>query len=299
MQRVAAFFFCIVATIVSLWTSCTPHHDLVFLTTAEEIVPYVRETYGSGASLLSVETSEDVNMYYLKDNQYGFEYYVRCAREPVTLDNTVMGYHEVITSNHDAEYLRTLWGKLDFSELPDGVTASFNPSIATSTTTILGRIFVHSKMDSDKGMRASMYLGKQLLLLDSRTLLPSYILLVQDVDGNTIGRFDLEGGKPISEEHVHRSMFRRQAQEIMRKEEIEMFESRYVPFSEVPGLSGEILADDIDTENAIVCVYKFRYEYKWYFIADVKVMYRKQKRYYIYNITDECSMVAELAPKLK
>ncbi len=291
MKRI--LIYCILGTL--LMSACAPMPQMVSLTTASEIKSYVQEAYG-GATVLHAEYKEHSNVYTLRDNVYGFEYYVGCYLEPIKLDNTVMGYKEVKRSNYEAKYLETLWSKLDTDNVQEGVHVIANPAALSGNATTLGYVIVNSELDAEKALDASMVLGTQLNALDTKRVLQGYILGVRDRHGNMIGRFEFEGCKNISEQMAMYSSYRRQAQEILRHQDVSMYETESMRFEDVPGLKNEILAEERGPANEIVYLYHFVHNNQRYFVADVKVVYGDREHYYMYNLTEEHSMTSILYP---
>lgn len=291
MRKVFACF----ALVAVLLTACAPHPDLVHLSTVPEIKDYVREKYGS-AALMNYKLTSTSNTYYFKDNLYGFNYYIECDLEPIYLDNTVMGYHESKSTNYELQYLEAVWKRLDNIELPSGVHIVFNPAVMTGQSHVLGYVIVRSKLDTDVAMQVANSIGLRLCALDARGLLPSYTLVARDIHAEPIGYFEFDGCKAITDEHAMRSAYRRLAQEILRDEDVMMHHSERVLFDDVPGLSQEILAEEIDANNKVILLYHFTHQNQRYFLADVKVMYGDRPHYYLYNLTEGHSMTSILHP---
>ena len=288
-----AFACCFLLTF--LLTACAPHPNLVRLSTVPEIKDYVREQYG-GAELLNYELTSNSHTYHFKDHLYGFEYYIECNLEPIGLDNTVMGYHESKFTNYEPKYLEALWNRLESVTIPTGAHIALNPAVLTGHSSVLGYVIVRSKLDTDLGMQTANAIGLHLDSLDTRNILPSYTILVRDINEESIGYFDFEGCKPISDENAMRSAYHRCAQEILRHEDVMMLHSERVLFDDVPGLSQETLAETVDIDNKIVLLYHFTHQNQRYFLADIKVMYGDRPHYYIYNLTEEHSMTSILHP---
>jgi hypothetical protein len=275
--------------ICTLFAGCMPVEAMVQPDTVAEIREYVRNEYG-GADLLYYEESDKSMLYHFKDRQFGFEYNVISSITPVTLDNTIFGYEETKKSNFLENYKKCLWGKLILDDVPECVSVDYFDS-STEDATTLGYITVPDKFYTDEGATVAFNIGRQLRTLDYRRFLYLDMLVIRDKSGEYLGYFDMEGGKVIVSEHTARNYFVFHIEDILNTEDVVMFESEHMYLRDVPGLENVKLEKDLNPDEHIVTVYYFISENKWYFIADIKALYRQNYRevpmWYIYNTTDE------------
>ncbi len=272
-----------------LLSGCAIHPMFAPLATESQMRDYVRETYGS-AELVSSKITDTSHLYTFRHTALGFEYTIESYLHVFKDGATVFGYEERKRSNFEVQYRQAIWETVPLDAMPEHTRAVRNPD---STGYAFAYVVVPDKMYSDFGASGAKFLYTQLDSRDGQDLFNDCAIVVRDVGGNIIGRYDFDGGKYIDEAHVHSSGFRRFAQEYLRNEDVSLLHWEFMYLKDVPGLQDENVAKSSD----VVTCYYFRHGYKTYFIADMEVMYKDGlDGYYIYNVTDGHAMTKYLNP---
>lgn len=252
-----------------------------------EMCRYVQETYGD-ATLLSSEYLSEVHRFKFRDTALGFDYYVSSEVRSMGVAG-LEGKQEVKISDFQTKYNAALWMFVDFGQLSDGVGVE----IVEHDDLVLGYITIMSKQDEVVGKNLLTSIGTQLDALDTRRFLGDYILVMRDTHGIWLGRYDFSQSKYVAEIAAHSDTYMGYAKEMFRNDALTYEKVEVFTLDEVPGLSNEILTGVMSEDrNAINCYY-FSYKNKSYFIAECVVMHNGTNYYYVYNVTDNCSMTGK------
>ena len=271
-----------------LLSGCAVHPIFAPLANEVQIRDYVRETYG-GATLVSSELRDTVHRYVFRDTGLDFEYTVESYLKTYQDGSTIFGYKEQKCSDFDVQYRKAIWNTINLDAMPEHAIPVMNPD---TTSNIFAYVIIPDKTFADYGARGIQYLATQLESRDGRHLFDEHALIVRDAAGNWIGRYEFSEGKYISDEIANRSSFKRIAQELLRNEDVVMHSSEVMYAKFVPGLDEEII---VKMPDVVTCYY-FRHGYKMYFVADIVVSYKNGDGYFMYNVTDGCSMTQQLHP---
>ena len=105
--------------------------------------------------------------------------------------------------------------------------------------------------------------------------------------------------KYISKEEANFKYYANRAESIMGVDEIDITRCEIMPQKQVKGLSQENIAHIIGSDYETVTCYYFKMNGIEYFITDICVMYGNSPQQYIYNITEDRSMVSDFTKQYK
>jgi hypothetical protein len=243
---------------------------------------YAKSMYGSAELIRSLSDDDSLTCYF-RDEEYGFEYYIKSYKASVNVDGAIFGYHEAKASNFLEKYAQFLWDKIKNSSQHSNIAIIPEPSFVVGGN-ICGYIEVASDGDTQTGVDVVKDIGARLLALDTRGRLQESLLVLRGPDNTEIGHFDFAQKVYLSEQEARVAWYRDKAQEILGSKDVEMGAIQTIAREDVPGLAAEeivrVLGQDIDT----VTLYYFKHRSKEYFIADISVLRNNYPCPYVYCI---------------
>lgn len=254
-----AVFFC----------SCSP-------ATKSEIMRYVKDEYGESELIEKEEVSEDEIIYHLKDEEYGFEYYVKSSVNDILIDGAKFGESESQSSNFNSKYyeyiteqIQNELSKLEEEYQVDIVTSSenYDSSLITYHTFADVYYLIDDLQTAPKLAKAVNDLYKSY---DERNYWKNNITEVYSKYENEIGAYYLEYNmwKPTQTENDYFYILKSKAlngDAVYIRKEDRLFKNTGLSLDDVADVSGE----DKPTEDTVVTYYYFDLDGKEFFVADV------------------------------
>lgn len=257
----------LVIVLVILLCSCSP-------ATKSEIMRYAKNNYGEAELINTEEISEDEIIYYLKDSEYGFEYYINSAVKDIGLDGAKFGEIESKDSNFSVVYYSYITENLndEFAKLEDIYNVEIiKDNIYCGDENIL--IEINYKTDN---LQTAPSLSKKVNDLyksyDSRHYWEEIRTYVYDKNKEQIGCYDFENDMWMTPEQERDDFYIEKAEWLnsdavyLRKEE-KLFKDTGLSLDDV----ADVLGEDSPTENSVVTYYYFEVDGKEFFLADVLV----------------------------
>lgn len=251
--------------------SCSP-------ATKREIMRYVKDEYGEAELIEKEEVSEDEIIYHLKDEEYGFEYYVKSSVNDILIDGAKFGESESKHSNFNSKYyeyiteqIQNELSKLEEEYQVDIVTSSENYDSSLITYHTFADVYyrIDDLQTAPKLAKAVNDLYKSY---DERDYWKNNITEVYSKYENEIGAYYLEYNRwePTQTENDYFYILQSKSLNgdsvYIRKEE-RLFKDIGLSLDDVADVSGE----DKPTEDTVVTYYYFDLDGKEFFIADVAV----------------------------
>lgn len=254
-----AVFFC----------SCSP-------ATKSEIMRYVKDEYGESELIEKEEVSEDEIIYHLKDEEYGFEYYVKSSVNDILIDGAKFGESESKSSNFNSKYyeyiteqIQNELSKLEEEYQVDIVTSSenYDSSLIKYHTFADVYYLIDDLQTAPKLAKAINNLYKSY---DERNYWKNNITEVYSKYENEIGAYYLEYNtwKPTQTENDYFYILKSKAlngDAVYIRKEDRLFKNTGLSLDDVADVSGE----DKPTEDTVVTYYYFDLDGKEFFVADV------------------------------
>lgn len=246
------------------------------LATESEIMMYAKNHYGEAEIINTDEISESEIKYYLKDSEYGFEYYIRsylrktfrdgreCLKSEKKESDFNLAYHNYIVEQIDDEFTK-LEDKYNVEIIEDSVSNKLTRNLV---------IEINYKKDNLKtAPNLSKKVNDLYMVYDNRHYwkAPSRIY-VYDKNKEKIGYYDSESSTWLTSEQEDDVFYIKRGKELdldavyLRKEE-KLFKDTGLSLDDV----ADVLGEDSPTENSVVTYYYFEVDGKEFFLADVLV----------------------------
>ena len=234
-------------TIFSL-TACTK--DSVHLATEYEMKAYVKDNFGD-ATYLRKESREDDKciIYYFKDNQFGFEYYVGSYVSSTGMDGSTFWYYESKNDNFHSKYNESIINQIGGVQLPDG---AYFKLYEYSSDDIFAFVNMSNDVDINATINAVSELSLRLTSVDTRRFLDEKEIIICDANKKWLGRYDIYEKEYKSETLATFEYFNQRAEEIMGIENVSINGSKTMKQSDVPGLGNENIANILGSDYSSV-----------------------------------------------
>lgn len=295
MKRIFTIFLLFVAIFIVVFCVSGCNANSVHLATESEIKMYVQKTFGD-AIYLRKEVREDNNciIYHFKDAQLEFEYYVGTYASSVGMDGSTFWYQETKNDNFYSKYSVAILDKVGGSQLPDGAFFELAKYWSGANDTIWAYVNLSEDIDLNKAIQSLSEFSSRLTAIDTRRILKNQEIVIK-YDGDWLGRYKIYENEYVPEIIATYDYYNTRAEEIMGITEISINGSKSMSQSDVPYLSNEHIAHILGSDYNIVTCYYFSMGDTKYFIADACVMYGDKPMQYIYNITENRSMVTDFS----
>lgn len=257
----------LVIALAILVCSCSP-------AIKSEIMKYAEKEYGESELIYIEEVSEDEIIYHLKDNEYGFEYYINSAVVDIGLDGSKFGEVERKKSDFNIAYYNYITENLDdkFAEIEDMYNVEIiNDDIYYSDEEFLIKINYKTD-DSQTSYTLAKKVNDLYKAYDSRNYWKEIKTYVYDKNKEQIGCYDLKYDAWMTSEdeedyfYIERAKWLNSDAVYLRKEE-KPFKDTGISLDDV----ADVLGSESTTENSIVTYYYFEVDGKEFFLADVLV----------------------------
>ncbi len=269
MKKLVLLLFTI--TIVLLFTACEP-------ASKNQVMRYTKNEYGEAEFIKKEVINEDEITYYLKDKEYGFEYYVTSYVSDINIDGSKFGEAENKSSNFNNSYYSYITNKLsdEFNKLEN----TYNVQIVTDTEDydvpdfdIFPLAEIHFK---DSSVKTASKISEEVKDLyasyDTRGYWKNNSINVYNKNNEKIGCYDLKYDIFMTPEQEDDYFYIERAEMLdsdavyVRKEEMQ-FKDTGLSLDDV----ANVLDNDPVDENTIVTYYYFTVDGKEFFLADVPV----------------------------
>lgn len=170
--------------------------------TKSEILRYARNEYGTATVIYIEEISEDEIKYYLKDSEYGFEYYIVSKVTGINIDGSTLGKTESKNSDFILAYYNHITEMLN-NEL-DELEDSYGVEIDADATECYGvgfNVTINYKTDDLQiGPKLSEKVYDLYKECDTRECWLTSEIDVYDKNGEKVGCYYSKYGKWLSAE---------------------------------------------------------------------------------------------------
>lgn len=270
MIKKLTLFFMLTVLIISI-CSCN-------LASEEQIVSYAKKQYGKCELIRTENISDKEIICYLEDAEYGFEYQVSSKVEDISFDGAKFGETESKYSDFNSAYYAYVTEQIGdrLSEMEtsygvDIITSSkyFYPSLISYS--IFAEIYYQTG-DLQTAPKVSQAVNDLYKSYDKRDYWKNNSTDVYDVNGNRIGKYDLEQNIWMTTDMEEDYFYIEQAHILnpeavyIRKEE-KKFKDTGIPMDDVT----DILGNEMPTANTIITYYYFEVDEKEFFLANIVV----------------------------
>ena len=171
--------FILIITIIISCCGCSLFKGSVKLASKSEILSYAKKNFGS-ATVLSVEETDSKIKYTLKDNTYGFEYFITSTVSSEGMDGTTFWYKEAKVSDYDFQLFNYVVSTTEVQEfMQDAQISMENCRIYTTENTNLHNL-----------KSIIMQIGEVIHRYDKKNVLEGELIFIEDASGNWIGSYD-------------------------------------------------------------------------------------------------------------
>lgn len=269
MKRLAILLVLIAS--VSLLTACQPANK-------SEVMRYAEDKYGEAEFVRKDVANEDEITYYVKDKEYGFEYYITSSVSDILIDGAKFGEAENKSSNFNNTYYSYITDKLDkdLKKLEDKynveiVVGKYDYSIPDYDIFAIAEIYY-----KDNNVKTAYKVSEEVKGLfasyDTRNYWKDNSVDVYDKNEESVGSYDLKYDMFMTPEQEEDYFYIEKAEMLnknavyIRKEE-KLFTETGLTLDDV----AEVLGNDPVDENTVVTYYYFTVGDKEFFLADVLV----------------------------
>ncbi len=267
MKKLVILLFTIM--LMLLLTACEP-------ASKREILRYAKEEYGEVEFIKEEVVSEDEITYYVKDVEYGFEYYITSYVSDINIDGSKFGEVENKKSNFNNLYYNYITEKLDseFKELEDIykvdiVTGTKDYNLNDFEWAPLAEIY-YKAGDEKTAPTVSKKVKDLYKEYDNRNYLKCSSIDVYNQNEEIIGNYDLERDMWMTQAqkedyyYIDRVKGLDAEAEYVRKEQ-KLFKDTGLSLDDV----AIVLGNEPPEENTVVTYYYFTVDGKEFFLADV------------------------------
>lgn len=269
VKKLIILLFTIV--LMFLLTACKPANK-------REVMRYAKDEYGEAEFIKEEVVNENEIIYYLKDKEYGFEYYITSYVTDITIDGAKFGEAENKSSDFNNTYYSYITNKLheDLKKLEDTYQVEIivdNHDYNIPDYDIYALAEIHYKDSSVQTAPAVSKEVKDLFTVyDTRNYWKDNSIDVYDKNEERIGRYDLKYDMFMTPEQEEDYFYIEKAEMLnknavyVRKEE-KLFKETGLSLDDV----ANVLGNDPVKENTMVTYYYFTVDDKEFFLADVLV----------------------------
>lgn len=245
----------------------------------KELISYANENYGE-CTLVDEEASNDKRTIYLKDKEYGFEYFVSSYMDNINIDNSYFGSKQAVGSSFTKEYLKCFSEnyKEQISNLEDRyecnieINKNYNSGLKEDAL-----IFLSINFDVNKDVLTN--LNKCIKKYDTRNYLKNGIIYIKQNEGFK-GKYILKDEIYKTKSESNTDWALSTAFKIMKyskdididdEGELEFLYSEELDVHDIYGIENETLAyriEDTDESLKNTTVWHYSYKGEEWIIAD-------------------------------
>ncbi len=239
-----------------------------------EVLRYAENEFGEAEYVRTEEIDEDAIRYYLRDEEYGFEYCVTSGVNDILIDGAKFGESESKSSNFDEVY----YGYV-LEQIKDELIAletEYGVRILTGTNEF-GKVYQLAEVYCDSGEvsvapQTTKAVKELFAAYDTRGYWSEREVAAYDTQDNRLGTYSFKYDKWLSPEDEQDVFYCEQMQmlnneaKLVRKEQ-KIFKETGISLNDVP----TILGSEPVTEDSIITFYYFDVDGKEYYMADVLV----------------------------